>query len=116
VRVVGREVDGALPVEAERALAEFVARRDALGPGAALGVAVEAEVVAELEAGVDEAVRAGVYGHLHPVAAEEALPGVVALAEPVLVGLVGARAHPDAVGLDPAVGGVLLRHGVRCGL
>src|SRR5690606_31453076 len=80
VRVVDRKVDGRLPVEAEGALAEFVARRDARGVAR---VAVETEVVAELEAGVDRPVRARVDGDLHAVAAEEALVGVGALTEPV---------------------------------
>ena len=67
---------------------------------------IDAEVVAELETGVDRLVVAGVDGHLHPVAAHHHFVGVAAGLLPVLAGFVGAGAAPDAVILQATVNAV----------
>ena len=108
------EPDRRLPVEPERPLAQLVLRHDPLG--AALPAPRRAEVVPELEARVDRPV-AVVDLDVHPVAAHDPAVRVLALGEPRARRLVGARADPDAVVLEPAVdvvrGGVVDLDGVE---
>ena len=94
VRLVGADQDGGLPVPAVGPLAEGVLRRD---EGAAALPGVEAEVVAELEAYVDGFLITGVHLHLHPVAPEEHLVGVLAVLPPAGVGLVVVGSTPGTV-------------------
>ena len=107
VRVVGRQVDGDLPVPAVGALAQVWLGGDVFP---LVSVGVDAEVVAELVAGVNGFVIARVDGHLHAVAALNGTVGVLAGIVPVGAGLVSAGAHPYAIVLQAAIDAIGVRH------
>ena len=106
VGVVGADQDGALPVPAQGALAELVLGRE-VGGGVRFGI--DPVVVAVLKADVGRGVVPRVDLHLHAVAAEEHLVGVLAALAPAGARLVVRRPAPGAVVLQAAVDAVAVR-------